>query len=264
MGEERARVQQFTTVDVLPSIRRTIGVITLRRQRVGGRAEPEDVQQQAFVIALPAVLDEAGLRPPAVRERGTTIARPVPVGAAVQPVGQVPDLALVAGVTVEERAHRQGTGEQERRVDRGQLAVPHATTGLDVEEVVEEALVAGGVGLRPLRTGEKVPEAFQGDLCGEVPGEHSTLDHDWNRGQRHADSGDADRRRRVRLVPDQSIVRVGFMQVVEDRGELQQAQLSLGGRSMEVVAARRLAHDWLVPFGSARRYDATSASICFR
>src|SRR4030095_15926750 len=68
MGEERPRVEQFTVVDVLPLVSRTIGAITLGRQRMRWRTESEDIEQQAFVITLVAVLDQPVLRPRSLRE----------------------------------------------------------------------------------------------------------------------------------------------------------------------------------------------------
>ena len=198
------------------------------------RAESEDIQQQAFVITLPTVLDEPVLRPPAMRQGRSAITGPIPIGPTVERIGQVSDLDLVWGVAVEIRADRQGTGEQECRVDGGKLALPNAATGFDVEEVVEEAFVTGGVRLGALRACEQVSQAFQRYLGGEVPEEDAALDDDRNRRQRHADGGDTDRSIRVGLVADQSIVRVGFVQIVKDRGQLQQTQLSLAGQSIAI------------------------------
>ena len=65
------------------------------------RAESEDVEQQAFVVTLPAVRDEPVLRPPAMREGRSAITGPVPVGPTVQRIGQVPDLDFVWRVAVE-------------------------------------------------------------------------------------------------------------------------------------------------------------------
>ena len=134
------------------------------------RAQAEHVQEQPLVVALPAVREEAGLRPPAVRERRAAVPGPVPVGPAVERVGQAADLGLVGRVVVEIGGGGEHAREQERRVDRGQLALPDAAAGLDVEEVVEEALVPGGVRLRPLREVVQVAEPPAGDLRRERAG----------------------------------------------------------------------------------------------
>ena len=97
-----------------------------------------------------------------MREGRSAITSPVPIGPTVKRVGQVSDFDFVGGVAIEIGADRQGAGEQECRVDGGQLAVPDAATGLDVEEMVEEALVTGGVGLGTLRACEQVTAGVSG------------------------------------------------------------------------------------------------------
>src|SRR5512132_274325 len=101
--------------------------------------------------------------------------------------------------------------------------------------MVEKAFVTGGVRLRTLRACEQVPQASPCDLGGEVSVKYSALDDDGNRRQRHADGSDTDRSVRIGLVSDQSIVRVGFVQIVKDRGQLQPGQLALAGQSIKIV-----------------------------
>src|SRR4030095_10940725 len=101
--------------------------------------------------------------------------------------------------------------------------------------MVEDALVTSSVGLGTLRASEQVPQASPRDLGGEASVENSALDDDGNRRQRHADSSDTDRSIRIGLVSDESIVRVSFVQVVKNRGQLQQSQLCLAGRLIKIV-----------------------------
>src|SRR4029453_12321667 len=96
------------------------------------RAESEDIQQQAFVITFPAVLDEPVLRPPAMREGRSAITGPIPVGPTVKRIGQVSDLDLLGGVAVEIGGDGQGAREQECRVYGGKLALPDAAAGFVV------------------------------------------------------------------------------------------------------------------------------------
>ena len=98
--------------------------------------------------------------------------------------------------------------------------------------MVEKALVTGGIRFGTLRTVDQVTESLSGDLGREIPEEDAALDDDRNRRQCHADGGDADGSIRVGLISDQPIVRVGFVQIVQDRGELQQAEISVGQQSM--------------------------------
>src|SRR5208282_3918934 len=123
-----------------------------------GRAQPQDVEQQAFVVALPTVWDESALRPPAVRECGCAIASPVPIGALVERIGEAADLGLVGGVTVKIGGDRQRAREQKGRIDGRQLALPNAPACFDVQKMIEEAVVAGGLGLGTLRALQQVSQ----------------------------------------------------------------------------------------------------------
>src|SRR5690349_245956 len=118
---------------------------------MGGGAEAEDIEQQTFVISAPTMGDEPVLGPPAMGQGCLAVAGPVPVGSLVEMVGDLPDFGLIGSVVVEISGHGQGAREQECRVDGRQFALPNAAPGLYVEEMVEEALVARGVRLGPLR-----------------------------------------------------------------------------------------------------------------
>src|SRR5262245_35857292 len=124
MREEWARVEQLAPVDTPPLIGRAIGAIALRRQRMRRRAETEDVEQQSFVVALPAVGNESVLRSPAVSQRRSAIACPVPVSPSVQEVGKAADLRLVGRVAVEVGANRERASEKKCRIYRRKLALP--------------------------------------------------------------------------------------------------------------------------------------------
>ena len=168
---------------------------------------------------------------------GTAVPGPVPVGPAVERVGEPADLGLVGRVVIEVGGGDQCPREQERRVDRGQLALPHPAAGLDVEEVVEEALVPGGVRFRPLRKVVQEAEPPAGDLGRERPEEHARVDDDREGRQGHPHGGDAARGGRIGLVPDQPVIRVGLMQVIEQRGPLEPAQVVVDIRSVFIFRA---------------------------
>src|SRR5678815_3323653 len=133
------------------------------------------------------MLDEPALRSPAMCERRSPITRPIPVDPTVQRIGQAPDLGLLGRVAVEVRAHGQDACEQKGRVDRGKLTLPDAATRFDVQEMVEKALVTGGIRLGTLRTVDQVTQTLSGDLGCEPPEEDATLDDDRNGRQGHAD-----------------------------------------------------------------------------
>src|SRR5262249_7863698 len=162
--KERPRVEQLAVVDRFPLVGRAIGLIAFWRQWMRRRAETENVGQQPLVVALPAVRDESGLRPPAVSECRSAIAGPVPVGTLVERVGKAADLGLCGRVTVKIARDRQDTCKQERRIDRRKLTLPNAAAGFDVQKVVEEALVAGGVGFGTLRALKQVAQPSEGEL----------------------------------------------------------------------------------------------------
>ena len=132
-----------------------------------------------------------GLGPPAVGNRRAAVQRPLPVRPAVELVGQPADLGLLLGVGVEVGRAGEHPGEQEGRVDRRQLALPDAATGLHVEEVVVEALVARGIRLRSLRAVAEEAQWSQRDLGGELAGDHAAFDEHRDARQAEPHGGDA-------------------------------------------------------------------------
>ena len=94
--------------------------------------------------------------------------------------------------------------------------------------MVEEALVPGGVRLRSLREVVQEPKLPAGDLRRERPGDHAVLGDHREAGEGQAVGGDAARSGRVGLVPDQAVVGVRLVQVVQDRGPLELVKLLVG------------------------------------
>ena len=127
--------------------------------------------------------------------------------------------------------------------------------------MVEKALVTGGIRFGTLRAVDQVTESFSGDLGREIAEEDAAFDDNWNRRQCHTDGGDADGSIRVGLVTDQPIVRVGFMEIVQDRGELQQAEISVGQRSSEIgVGPGHVSHESVARFTQLHA-DAVGFSV---
>src|SRR5262249_53139333 len=108
---------------------------------------------------------------------------------------------------------------------RGQLALPDAPAGLEVEKVVEKALVTGGVRLWSLREIVQELESPASDLRREWPVDHATLGDHRKAGQGQADGSDAARGGRVGLVPDQPVVGIGLVQVVQKCMPLEPVEL---------------------------------------
>src|SRR5678815_2502127 len=81
-----------------------------------------------------------------------------------------------------------------------------------------------------------------------------TLDDDWNRRQRHPDGRDADRSGRVSLVTHQPIIRIGFAQIVQNGGELQQGQISVCEVRIEIlVGTQSVSHRLVLSVSPIRR-----------
>src|SRR5262249_36186078 len=151
----------------------------------------EHVQEQALIIALPAVREKTGFRPPAVRERWPPVPRPIPVGPAVKRIGDAPNLDLVVGVGAEVGGGGEHAREQERRIDGGQFTAPHSPAGLKVEKVIKESLVSGGVRLRSLREVVQEPESSPRHLSCEWPVEDAALGEHRECGQAQANGSNA-------------------------------------------------------------------------
>ncbi len=109
---------------------------------VAGRSEREQHDEHRLVVALPVVRDETRLGLPAHAEEFAVHLRPFPVDSPVDRVDVGPDLRLVGMLAVEVGLCVKHAADQERGVDRGQLAAARAVTGLHVEEMVEKSLVA--------------------------------------------------------------------------------------------------------------------------
>jgi hypothetical protein len=103
--------------------------------------------------------------------------------------------------------------------------LPDAAAGLDIEEVVEEAFVSGGVWFRPLGKLVQKPQLLPNSFSTEWPEEHAALDGKREGRQGHTHGCDAARGGGIGFVPDQPIVGIGFMQVEEQRGPLHPVQV---------------------------------------
>src|SRR6267378_1199634 len=115
---------------------------------------------------------------------------PLPVHAEVNRIGERADLLLgrVAAIVVALR--EQDAGEQQRGVDRGQLDRLEAPPGLHVEEVIEEAAIAGGVRAGGvLRRGPEELQRLECAVGGLGPSDPAMLYAYWVRRQREPDGG---------------------------------------------------------------------------
>ena len=143
-----------------------------------------------------------------MRHRGSAVLRPSPIGPTIERIGESANFLLLRGLGVEIGTGRQGAGQQEGAIDRRQFAVPGAPACLHVEEMIVEAAMAGGVGLRSLRA---VPEETQGGQSAvhrDAARHKSALDTYRIGGERQPGGGDAGGPVLRGLVEDQSVGRV--------------------------------------------------------
>ena len=78
VAEQRPERQEFLAAELAPVVLVGLrpllpGIVVDRMRR---RAERQDVEQHGFVVAAPVEAQEAGFRPPAMRDRGRPVLRP--------------------------------------------------------------------------------------------------------------------------------------------------------------------------------------------
>src|SRR3989441_177817 len=228
VAEERAERDVLLSVEAPP----LIGAHPLppgawiHRERWG--AERQDVEDHRLVVATPVVGEEAALGRPAVRHRGGTRLGPAPVGARVQRLGGVADGTLDGCGAVEIGLGEEHAREQQGGVDRGELHLPEALSCVLVEEVVEEAVVAGHPArVRALRRGPEEPERREGPLGRLGSGDVAAFHADGIGGEREPHRRDARERLGGPAIGGEPVLGVGevpeivegaLLQGVEERG----------------------------------------------
>src|SRR5919106_946977 len=68
MNEERSGIKKLMTIDALPVVSPGPGAITLFRKWIAWRSKTENVENQRFAVAAPAVSDELRPRFPSVTD----------------------------------------------------------------------------------------------------------------------------------------------------------------------------------------------------
>ena len=247
--EERSGVKIVVSVRVLPSIGRTPCGVAAVRQRICGRAERKHVEQERFIVTLPTILEEAAFRLPAVRQRCPLILGPVPIGAAIERVGEGADLMLVGRIRVEITSRRQRTGQQKGAVYRRQLALPGAPSGPHVEKMIIKTLIAGGIGLRAVRAVPEETQRRKRTLHRGRTRHEAALDPHRVRCQGEAGGSNAGRPIGRCLVDDQSVGGICLMQKVAERLALKNFQLGVDGQFL---------------FAQMRRHSSSSTSPASR
>ncbi len=132
---------------------------------MGWRSQPENVQQQTFIVTAPTIGNKPAFRVPAMRQSGAAIASPHPVGSLVKRRRKLADVCLIGRIAIKIGRCGQGSGEQESRIDGGQFALPGPAARFDVQKMIKKAHVPGCIGLWPLRAFHQKPHSLAGDLC---------------------------------------------------------------------------------------------------
>ena len=178
------------------------------------RAQPQDIEQQRLVVALPSIIEEATFRLPTVCHGRALILSPCPVGSAIERVGEGADLTFIRRIAVEVHACSQRAREQQSAVYRRQLALPRSPPGSHVEKMIVKALIAGRIRLGTLRAVPEEPQSRKRSLHGRVTRHETALDAHGVHRQRKAGRGNARGPVRSRLVDHQSIDGIRLVQKV--------------------------------------------------
>ncbi len=219
--EQRAGVEEVLVVEVLPLVGRGPAGVAVGRNRMGGRAQRQRVQHDRLAVALPAVVQVAALRFPALVDGARVVLRPAPVDAPVQRLRQLAQLGFVGIGAVERGGNGEHAGDQQRAVDHRQLRLPHPRAAVDVEEVVIEALVAGSRGAAALVA--VAEEAQRQQAAAHRLGALDPAARDRRRiaRQREAHHRDAHRRVGARGIRDQPVARVHRLHEIAEGRALQ-------------------------------------------
>src|SRR5580658_4689127 len=132
------------------------------------RSDAEDIKDGRFVVALPAVMQKAAFRLPALGYRLETVSRPPPIDPPIERVAQSADFSLLGGA-VEIAPGGQDTRHQQCSVDQGQLAAPHPTTAVHVQEMIVKPLEARRIDLIALGALPKKLQRLQRERRGLGP-----------------------------------------------------------------------------------------------
>ncbi len=102
----------------------------------------------------------------------------------------VADLAFIS-IAVEIACRHQDAGDQQRGIDQGELAFPHAPAGPHVEEVIVETPVAGRIRRLALDAVYKEAQHLEGPLRRLLARKPAVFHRDRIGGKGKADDGDA-------------------------------------------------------------------------
>src|SRR5664280_653115 len=227
MREQRAGIQVVVPVTALPLVGGSPSWVTLIRQRMRWRTEPQDIQHEGLVVALPPPFQESAFRLPSLTDRSAAVLRPGPVSAAIERVGEEADFLFRRRVRVEICARSQRAGKEYGAVHGREFTSPRSPTGLHVEKVVVEAVVAGGIRFGALPAVPEESQSGEDGLGRRRPRDEPALDGDWIRCQGEPGGGYAGGPIGRGLVEHQSVLRIGPEQKVVEGFALKRFQFGI-------------------------------------
>src|SRR3569833_851232 len=127
--------------------------------RVSGGPYCEQINHHQFAVVRPARIEETGFGVPAHRKSFAAIEHPGPVNTLINLLRLRFDLRVV-----KVRVRHEHAAEEEGSVDRRKLDAFHALPGLDIREVIEEAVHLGKFVEVPL---ERVADTVDNSIVGK-------------------------------------------------------------------------------------------------
>ena len=179
-------------------------------QRMRRRRQRDEVGDHRLVVAAPVVGEVAAFRVPAVSDGRRADLRPAPVGPGVQRIHERAQFRFLRRLLIKIGLAEERPGQEQSRVDGGQLDVPESQPGFGVEEVVVEAVEAGGAGGRGvLRRIAEEPQRRHDSCARLVPRDPCVFDADRVGGERETRGADAHERMGRPPVRHQTRARIG-------------------------------------------------------
>src|SRR2546421_5711847 len=100
MNKKRASIKVLEPVEIFPLVSPRPSTITLWRNWECRRRQRQNVKNQSFAIACPAILDESGFGFPSVRDGQCAMLCPSPVGAAIEFFCQIANLPFFVVISI--------------------------------------------------------------------------------------------------------------------------------------------------------------------
>ena len=172
------------------------------------------------MVALPPVAEEAALRRPPHRDGRAAVEGPVPLGPLVERRGALAELPLVRAVAVEVAGGEEGAGQEDRRVDGRELALPRPAPLVHVQEVVVEPAVADAVAGAVLRRVAEKADGGEGEPERPLSAAPPALHGDREGRQQEAGGGDGGWALRIRTVHHEPAGGVRLVEEVVERDAL--------------------------------------------